>query len=235
MLEEKSCLLFARLIGKTVFYLQDCIYQGVEMTRVERESINFKLPKPLADALREAAKERNTTATDLVIRGLHHILGDAPGTEVSTEIRLQQVEEDLYYLAHSINGKGRTPQIDNSITNSHTTERITKIEEKLETINNRVSQLEGALIAIQRNNSASNNYRRYKNSGNPYNQSGKPPQIEALDEQKLALRLNVNIPVLQEKRTTLTQEEFSEWSKNRDRGKYMWRFNEKDELYHPLK
>ena len=47
------------------------------MTRVERESINFKLPKPLADALRDAAKERNTTATDLVIRGLHNILGEA--------------------------------------------------------------------------------------------------------------------------------------------------------------
>ena len=205
------------------------------MTRVERESINFKLPKSLADALREAAKERGTTATDLVIRGLHHILGDAPGTEVSTEIRLQQIEEDLYYLAHSINGKGKTTQTDNSITNSHMEEKITKIEEKLETINNRVAQLEGALIAIQRNGGASNNYRRYKNSGNPYNQSGKPPQIEALDEEKLALRLNVNIPTLQEKRTNLSTSDFSEWSQSRDRGKYMWQFSEKDKLYHPVK
>ncbi|MEM6402724.1 MAG: hypothetical protein AAF757_21250, partial [Cyanobacteria bacterium P01_D01_bin.116] len=91
------------------------------------------------------------------------------------------------------------------------------------------------LIAIQRNGGASNNYRRYKNSGNPYNQSGRPPQIEALDEQKLALRLNVNIPTLQEKRTTLSTSEFEEWSKNRDRAKYMWQFNEKDGLYHPKK
>ncbi|MEM9927468.1 MAG: hypothetical protein AAF915_27650 [Cyanobacteria bacterium P01_D01_bin.50] len=203
--------------------------------RVERESINFKLPKPLADALREAAKERNTTATDLVIRGLHHILGDAPGTEVSTEIRLQQIEQDLYYLAHSINGRAKTIQTNSPAANSQTSERVTKIEEKLEAISNRVAQLEGALITIQRNGSVSNNYRRYKNSGNPYNQSGKPPQIEALDEQKLALRLNVNTPTLQEKRTTLTQEEFSEWSKNRDRGKYSWCFNEKDGLYHPVK
>lgn len=206
------------------------------MTRVERESINFKLPKPLADALREAAKERNTTATDLVIRGLHHILGDAPGTEVSMEIRLQQIEEDLYYLAHSINGRGKALQIESTPINSQTEARVTKIEERLETINNRVAQLEGALIAIQRNGNLSNNRSRYnKYSGNPYNQSGRPPQIEALDEQKLALRLNVNIPTLQEKRTTLTQEEFSEWSKNRDRGKYMWRFNEKDKLFHPVK
>ncbi len=203
--------------------------------RVERESINFKLPKPLADALREAAKERGTTATDLVIRGLHQVLGSVPGVEVSTEIRFQQIEENLQQLAHSINFNSKTPQINNPAANSQTDERVTKIEEKLETINNRVAQLEGALIAIQRNGGASNNYRRYKNSGNPYNQSGRPPQIEALSEQKLALRLNVKIPELKEKHATLDKKEFEEWSKNRDRGKYMWRFNEKDKLYHPVK
>ena len=202
--------------------------------RVERESINFKLPKPLADALREAAKERKTTATDLVIRGLHHILGDVPGTEVSTEIRFQQIEEDLYYLAQSVNGRGNATQTENAAADSRTEERLTKIEEKLELQCDRLSKLEGALIAIQRNGGASNN-RRYKYSGNPYNQSGRPAQIEALDEQKLALRLNVNIPTLKEKHATLKQTEFEEWSKNRDRAKYMWRFNEKDKLYHPVK
>lgn len=45
------------------------------MAQTTRKSLNFKLPKPLADALRFAAKECNTTATDLVIRGLHNILG----------------------------------------------------------------------------------------------------------------------------------------------------------------
>ncbi|NJO65803.1 MAG: hypothetical protein HC836_49360 [Richelia sp. RM2_1_2] len=212
------------------------------MTRVERESINFKLPKPLADALREAAKERNTTATDLVIRGLHQILGSVPGVEVSTEIRLQQVEEDLYYLAHSINGHGNTSQTENAAADSRTEARLTKVEEKLETFSEqlhgyaeRISKLEGALTAISRNGSASNNGRRYKNSGNPYNQSGRPPQIEPLDEQKLALRLNVNIPTLKEKHETLDKKEFEEWSKNRDRAKYMWRFNETSGLYHPVK
>ncbi|MEB3217034.1 MAG: hypothetical protein VKN72_12520, partial [Nostocales cyanobacterium 94392] len=203
--------------------------------RVERESINFKLPKSLADALRAAAKERNTTATDLVIQGLHQILGSVPGVEVSTEIRLQQIEEDLYYLAHSINEHGNTSQTQTTPTDSRTEERLTKIEEKLETFSDRVSKLEGAMSAISRNGSGSNNQQRYKYSGNPYNQSGRPPQIEALDEQKLALRLNVNIPTLKEKHETLDKKEFEEWSKNRDRGKYTWQFNEKDGLYHPVK
>ncbi|MEO0932521.1 MAG: hypothetical protein AAFY21_01805 [Cyanobacteria bacterium J06641_2] len=192
------------------------------MARIERESMNFKLPKPLAEALRKAASPQpGKTATDIVIRGLLRELGEIPGVEQSMEARLQKLEEEFTKLRNNILER------DNSSTDS--------TEEKLETINNRVAQLEGALIAIQRNGIASNNRSRYKNSGNPYNQSGRPPQIEALDEQKLALRLNVNIPTLKEKHTTLTQEEFSEWSKNRDRAKYMWRFSEKDKLYHPVK
>ncbi|NJM23550.1 MAG: hypothetical protein HC907_35470 [Richelia sp. SM1_7_0] len=195
------------------------------MTRVERESMNFKLPKPLAIALRKAASPQpGKTATDIVIRGLLHELGEIPGVEVSTETRLQKLEEELILLRSSIKER------DNSPTDSRT-------EEKLVALELRVAKLEGALGAIQNNNfGASNNQRRYnKYSGNPYNQSGRPPQIEALDEQKLALRLNVNIPTLQEKHQTLSRSEFEEWSKNRDRGKYMWRFNEKDKLYHPVK
>ncbi|NJL79419.1 MAG: hypothetical protein HC836_48410 [Richelia sp. RM2_1_2] len=194
------------------------------MTRVERESMNFKLPKPLAIALRKAASPQpGKTATDIVIRGLLRELGEIPGVEVSTETRLQELEKELQQLRSSIFSR------DNNPTDS-------RAEEKLEALNNRIAKLEGALGAIQNNNfGASNNHRRYKNSGNPYNQSGRPPQIEALDEQKLALRLNVNIPTLKEKHATLDSGEFEEWSKNRDRGKYMWRFNEKDGLYHPVK
>lgn len=156
------------------------MYLGVDMTRVERESMNFKLPKPLAEALRKkASPQPGKTATDIVIRGLLHELGDIPGVEVCTEVRLQKVEEQLNQLAQRISKQGNEPQTQSNASSERT-------EEKLEALNRRVAQLEGALIAIQRNGNASNNQRRYKNSGNPYNQSGKPPQIEALNEQKLA-------------------------------------------------
>ncbi|MBW4607889.1 MAG: hypothetical protein KME22_11860 [Hassallia sp. WJT32-NPBG1] len=67
----------------------------------QRESINFKLPKTLTAALRKVARERNTTATDLVIEGLHHVLGSVPGTEDSVENRLAQLEEQLNHLANN--------------------------------------------------------------------------------------------------------------------------------------
>lgn len=92
------------------------------MAKVERESINFKLPKPLAEALRDAAKERNTTATDLVIQGLHHVLGAVDGIESDTEIRLHQIESSL----------------------------SAKFETKLEAIATRLAQLEGAMMMLQR-------------------------------------------------------------------------------------
>ncbi|MEM9925789.1 MAG: hypothetical protein AAF915_18910 [Cyanobacteria bacterium P01_D01_bin.50] len=194
------------------------------MTRVERESMNFKLPKPLAEALRKkASPQPGKTATDIVIRGLLHELGEIPGVEQSAETRLQKLEEEFTKLRSSINSRAETP------TDSRT-------EEKLEALNNRVAKLEGALTAIQSSAFASNNRPKYsKYSGNPYNQSGKPAQLEALDEQKLALRLNVNIPTLKEKHQTLNKQEFEEWSKERDRSKYMWQFSEKDGLYHPAK
>jgi hypothetical protein len=120
------------------------------MTRVERESMNFKLPKPLAEALRKAASPQpGKTATDIVIRGLIHELGEIPGVEQSSETRLQKLESEFTKLSNSILER------DNSPTDSRT-------EEKFVALNNRVAQLEGALIAIQRNGIALNNRRQYR-------------------------------------------------------------------------
>ncbi|NJM23918.1 MAG: hypothetical protein HC907_37670 [Richelia sp. SM1_7_0] len=97
------------------------------MAKVERESINFKLPKPLADALRAKAIELNTTATDLVIQGLHHVLGDVPGVENSVDIRLYQIEEEFFRFKESIN-QDSTNQ---SSTNPQQETRLTNVEPNL--------------------------------------------------------------------------------------------------------
>lgn len=189
----------------------------------ERVLMSFRIPKPIAEALREASSPQpGSTATDIVIRGLIHELGDVQGMEPCIAVRLEMLEEKFEQLINS----QEQPAV---FTDSG-------MGEKLEVLTDRVARLEGALTALQNNNfGASNNYRRYKNSGNPYNQTGRPPQIQPLDEQTLALRLNVKIPELKEKHETLSPTEFAEWSKNRDRLKYSWRFNAKDGLYHPKK
>lgn len=192
------------------------------MPRTERESINFKLPKPLVDELRKAARERKTTATDLVIQGLHHILGDVPGTEVSVEIRLYQLEEEFFRLQESIGGS----------TNNQQETRLTNVETKLEELAHKLARFEGALMQMQNSINAS---RSRKSSSYPYQYNSAPPQLEPHNLEKLAMRLGTSESTLQEKRATLSQKDFELWTKERDLSKYSWRFNEKDKLYHPVK
>ncbi len=190
------------------------------MTRIERESINFKLPKSLTAALRKAARERNTTATDLVILGLHHVLGDAAGIETSVESRLAQLEELL--------GNRSEERIDHNIET-----RLGSLETKLETVKARIAQFESALITVQnRLNARSSNSRK---SYAPYYTQAAPPQLMPFEEKDLVLRLNTSVETLQEKRATLSARDFELWCKERDPSKYAWRFHLKDGLYHPIK
>jgi hypothetical protein len=184
------------------------------MARIERESINFKLPKPLADALRAKAAELNTTATDLVIQGLHHVLGDVPGVETSVE--------EFFSLKSSIG----------SSTNPQQETRLTNVEAKLEALTNQLARFEGALIQMQSSINASKS--RSRSSYAPdYN--APPPQLQPHDELLLARRLNTNAAALTEQRTTLSPEEFVVWSRERDFSKNGWRYDEKSKLYYPVK
>ena len=196
------------------------------MPQIERESINFKLPKTLTAALRKAARKRKTTATDLVIQGLHHILGDVPGVEASVEVRLYQLEEEFFRFKESIGEN----------TNSHEEARLTNVENKIEALSHQLARLEGALTQIQSSvsRSRSNGASRYKSSYG-YNYNSQPPQLEPLDEEKLAMRLSTNAPTVQERRETMTKKEFEKWCSERDPSKRKWKYVEKDRLYHPLK
>jgi septal ring factor EnvC (AmiA/AmiB activator) len=194
------------------------------MARIERESINFKLPKPLADALRAKAVELDTTATDLVIQGLQHVLGDVPGVESSVESRLHQIQEEFFAIKQSIS---------EGSTNTHHEARLTGVESKLEELSNKLARFEGALTAMQNSINAS---KSRKSGYSPYNQYNlRPPQLEPRDEEQLALRLNTNVSTLREERTTLSPEKFVAWSRERDFGKNGWRYDEKSKLYHPVK
>jgi hypothetical protein len=195
------------------------------MARIERESINFKLPKTLADALRTAAAKRDTTATELVIQGLHHVLGDVPGVETSVEVRLYQLEEEFFRFKSSIN---------EGSTNTHHETRLTSVESKLEELSNKLARFEGALNAV----AASINASKSRKSGgySPYNQhNSQPVQLEPRDENQLAMRLNTNVATIQENRATFTPQEFDRWCRDRDGTQHAWHFNEKDGLYHPVK
>lgn len=193
------------------------------MGKVERESINFKLPKPLVEALRATAKERKTSATDLVIQGLYHVLGNANGIETSTENRLHQLEAELKQLAQSIEAG-----IESGTETKE--QRLSSLEQKLEAIATRLAQLEGAMM-LQRNQ----NTRQKPRSAYSNYHSGQSPQLAPLSEKDLAWRFGTSADNLREKRESLKAQDFLRWCEDRDPSRVRWQYNSKDGLYHPVK
>lgn len=185
------------------------------MTNIERESINFRLPKTLIKAVRQAARERKTTATQLAILGLQQILGDVPGTNESVENRLHKLEQEILRLQAQIDNLSQTSP--------------SNIETKLEELSHKLARFEGALLQMQNSTSRS----RSNKSAYPY-QTSAPVRLEPRNEEQLASRFGTSASTIEEKRATLSLKDFERWTKDRDLGNRPWRFNEKDGLYYPV-
>ena len=204
----------------------------------DRESINFKLPKSLTNALRARALELNTTATDLVTQGLNHVLGgkfdgkdsgsdetiqnilnrlqalESGGTDSSVETRLKQLETQISNL-----DKGVDSGVDAG--------DIKDLKQKVEDLAVRLAKIEGA-IAILGQRQGGGGKRQ------PYNYI--PPQMELqpYTADNLGRRLGVDVKTLERERKNLSLKEFESWCRSRDPNGFWWRF-ENDGFYHPVK
>ena len=188
------------------------------MTNVERESINFRLPKTLVKALRLAAQERKTTATKLVIQGLQQILDDIPSTKETVENRLHKLEEDFLRLQENIDNLSL--------------ERESNISAKVEELFLKLARFEGVLLQMQNTINTSRS-RSKSSSAYPY-QTNAPVKLEPRNAEQLASRFGTSALTVEEKRATLRQKDFERWTQDRDLGNRSWRFNENDGLYHPV-
>jgi len=189
------------------------------MTNVERESINFRLPKTLIEALRLAAKERKTTATKLVIQGLHQVLDDIPDVKETVENRLHKLEQEILRLQENIDNLSPS--------------RESNIETKVEELSYKLARFEGVLLQMQNSINASRSRSRSKSSSYPY-QTSAPVKLEPRNAEQLASRFGTSASTIEEKRATLRQKDFERWTQDRDLANRSWRFNEKDKLYYPI-
>ncbi len=219
---------------------------------IERESVNFKLPKSLVELLRTEAKKRNTSATELVAQGLHHILGQTEvadnciedvlhqivnrvsaleanqvnntfSIESSIENRLQQIETVLGHLTQSIE------QSIESTSTQQQTQQLNKLEEKLETVAKSLAQLNNALGQLRHNGNKGK--RRFSSS---YQFHGQSVEIQFLTGENLARRLGVDELSLSTEQKNKSPSEFESWSRHRDPASRGWRFGD-DGLYYPIK
>ncbi|MBD2472603.1 hypothetical protein [Nostoc sp. FACHB-145] len=188
------------------------------MTNVERESINFRLPKTLITALRKAARERKTTVTQLVILGIQQVLGDVPGTKETVENRLHKLEQEILLLQANIDKLSQPNQ--------------SNIETKVEELSIKVARFEGVLLQMQNTINASRSSRK-SSTAYPY-QNQAPVKLEPRNAAQLASRLGTTASTVEQKRTTLSQKDFERWTQDRDLGNRSWRFNDKDGLYYPI-
>lgn len=220
---------------------------------IERESVNFKLPKSLVELLRAEAKKRNTSATELVVQGLHHILGETEvvengiedvlhqiinrlstleanqvnntsSIESSIENRLQQIETVLGRLAHSIE-----QSIESTATRQQA-QQLNKLEEKLETVAKNFAQLNNALGQLRQQGNTGR--RQFSSASHPFH--GKSVEIQSLAGENLARRLGVDELSLSRERENKSPSEFESWSRHRDPASRGWRFGN-DGLYYPVK
>ncbi|ACC85406.1 hypothetical protein [Nostoc punctiforme] len=215
---------------------------------IERESVNFKLPKSLVELLRAEAKKRQVSATELVVQGLHHILGQAEvadnrienvlhqivsrlsaleanqvnntsSIESSIENRLQQIETVLGHLTQSIESTSTEQQA----------QQLSNLEEKLETVAKNVAQLNNALGQLRHQG---NTGRRQFSSSHQFH--GISVEIQSLTGENLARRLGVDELSLSRERESKSPSEFESWSRHRDPASRGWRFGD-DGLYYPIK
>jgi hypothetical protein len=215
---------------------------------IERESVNFKLPKSLVAALRSEAKKRNISATELVVLGLHqvleqtevadngienvlhHVINRLSALEAnqvhntnSVENRLQQIETMLGDLSQSIE------QGIESTSPQQQAQQPNNLEQKLETVTKSLAQINHTLGQLRHQGNTS---RRQFSSSHPF--QGRQVELNFCTGESLARRLGVDELSLSRERENLTPSEFESWSRHRDPGTRGWRFGD-DGLYYPIK
>ncbi len=204
----------------------------------DRESINFKLPRSLTNALRAKAQELNTTATDLVTQGLNLVLGgkfdgkdnlhdetiqnilnrlqvlESGRTDSSTETRLKQLETQISNL-----DKGVDSGVDAG--------DIKDLKQKVEELVLQLAKIEGAITILSQRSSGGGKRQ-------PYNQILPQMELQPYTGDNLARRLAVDIKTLERERKNLSLKEFESWCRSKDPRGFWWKF-ENDGFYHPIK
>jgi hypothetical protein len=220
---------------------------------VERESVNFKLPKSLVEELRAKAKELDTSATELVMRGLEHVLNLTDGSidhngkvdiiyQLITRIEvlegtrvtspeLLEIEDVLYRMEKVLVSLSQNIEqsIESSKTKSQQAIQLNHLEEKLETVANNLEQLNNLVRQVHhKGNRGAGQF-----VSSPHQFQSRQVELKSSNGENLAKRLGVDELSLTRERDSKSQSEFESWSRRRDPGSRGWRFGE-DALYYPV-
>ncbi|MBD2168649.1 hypothetical protein H6G04_30175 [Calothrix membranacea FACHB-236] len=109
---------------------------------------------------------------------------------------------------------------------------LADLEEKIEEMTARMTQLADAIIKIQ--NYLNNQPQRRNKSYNNSSYRKQTPRIQPLTEEGLAARLHVSVETIREQRVNLPPPLFVAWCKGKDKSGIGWEFNQDTGLYHSV-
>ena len=209
------------------------------MSDENKPSQMLRVPTALIDAVRSLSRLHRQGRSTEVLSGLDNLIktldsGSGSGSPHNgaynsiSEIwdtRFESLCDRLDNLESQLSGSSNSDEIPS-------TERLKDLEQKIDSINNRLTQFAEAIMLLQSN--INNQPRRSKPYyGNSYNQ-GQPVRIQPIPEESLASRLGVTPESLRKEKDTQPAALFFAWSKRKDTSGIGWEFNEKTNLYHPV-
>ncbi|BAZ36715.1 hypothetical protein NIES4101_26350 (plasmid) [Calothrix sp. NIES-4101] len=197
----------------------------------------LRVPTPLIDAVKELSRLHRQGLTHEVLSGLDDLIkslefgnGSPHNGAYQTiseicDTRFESLRERLDNLESQLSGSSNSDEIPS-------TKRIYDLEQKIDAINNRLTQFAEAIMQLQSN--INNQPRRGKSySSNSYYQ-GQPVKFQPITEESLASRLGVTPETIRKERESQPAPLFFAWSKHKDTSGIGWEFNEKTGLYHPI-
>ena len=205
------------------------------MSDENKPSQMLRVPNALIDAVRSLSRLHRQGRSTEVLSGLDNLIktldsgsGSNEAYQTISEIwntRFESLSDRLDNLESQLSGSENSDEIPS-------TERLQDLEQKIDSINNRLTQFAEAIMQLQSN--INNQPRRSKPYyGNSYNQ-GQPVRIQPIPEESLASRLGMTPESLRKEKDSQPAALFFAWSKRKDTSGIGWEFNEKTGLYHPV-
>jgi DNA repair exonuclease SbcCD ATPase subunit len=207
------------------------------MSDENKPSQMLRVPTPLIDAVRELSRLHRQGKTSEVLAGLDDLIFTLDDGSASSQngvyqtiseicdTRFESLRDRLDNLESQLSGSSNSNEVPS-------TKRIYDLEQKIDSINNRLTQFAEAIMQLQSN--INNQPKRGKSYySNSYNQ-GQPVKFQPITEESLASRLGVTPESLRKERENQPAPLFFAWSKRKDTSGIGWEFNEKTNLYHPV-
>jgi chromosome segregation ATPase len=201
-------------------------------------------------------KSKGTTATATLIEFIELYLGDSQdkadaigGNNLDKRLDSQIKASVEKYLVTSNNSNAsptnetiraiceRLDKLESEFSNESSNQttvidNLANLEQKIEKMTARMTQLAEAIIKIQDylNNQQKRGQKSYYSNSSFQGQS---PRMQPLTEEGLAKRLGVSEEAVRKERINLPPPLFVAWCKNKDRAGLGWEFNENTGLYQP--